>query len=67
MENDEIIVISSWTIDFVSWECPKCGHINEITSAMDDDGICQECEFEIPNYYSRMNETDGVSDTYYLD
>lgn len=57
-------VIRSWTIDFEIWNCPKCGHTNENTQFSGPDGVCEECGFEIPDYYSRINETGCEVDIY---
>ena len=63
----EIEVNYSYTIDFVSWDCPKCGHHNEFNSYDGgEDGHCQNCNFEIEDYSSRLGECNGDLDTYYL-
>lgn len=61
----EIKVNYSYTIDYVSWECPHCHHLNEFY--LDDSDTCQECGYQIPNYNSRINETDGFEEIYYED
>ena len=60
----KVKVSSSYTIDHVSWTCPKCGYENDLFNYAEDNGCCEHCDFEIPNYCSRLGECDGEVDTY---
>ena len=58
----------SYTVDFVEWDCPKCGHHNEYyLDSSEYDQKCQDCDFEIENYSSRLGECDGDIDTYEIE
>ena len=58
----------SYTIDFVEWDCPKCGYHNEYyLDSSEDDQRCQGCDFEIENYSSRLGESNGDIDTYEIE
>lgn len=59
MKEYEVTVNHSWTVDYVSWDCPRCGHFNEFHSNDENDNVCQECELVIPNYKSPMGYCDG--------
>ena len=55
----------SYTVDFVEWDCPKCGYHNEYClDSGENDERCQGCDFEIEDYYSRLGESNGDIDTY---
>lgn len=62
-----IEVTLSHTIDLVVWTCPECYHTNEITNFGEDDGICEKCGFEIPNYESKLGECDGETEYYEIE
>lgn len=42
----EYQVVYSWTIDHISWICPKCEHNNESKDSNDECLVCSECGFE---------------------
>ena len=71
MRGSEKMIIEvkySYTIDFVEWDCPKCGCHNEYyLNDSEDDQRCQGCDFEIKDYYSRLGESNGDIDTYEIE
>ena len=64
----QVEVRYSYTVDFVEWDCPKCGHHNEYFSNDSEyDQRCQGCDFEIENYSSRLGECNGDVDVYEIE
>ena len=58
----------SYTVDFVEWDCPNCGHHNEYyLNDSENEEKCQGCDFEIKDYYSRLGESNGDIDTYEIE
>lgn len=52
-----------YTIDYIYWECPECGHEND--SSDNDCSICEECGFEKefdPN--NKIGDTDSFDVIY---
>lgn len=56
-----------YTIDYVSWDCPKCGNHNEYdsNSIREDIAQCMNCNFCIEDLEDRMGDTDSIEDNYY--
>lgn len=50
----------SYTLDYVSWTCPKCNNYNEKTGEDVFDNFCSECGFTIDN---EPNQTTNETET----
>ena len=40
-------VVGSYTLDYITWTCPKCEHVNEQCGVNLYDTTCQECGLDI--------------------
>ena len=58
-------VVGSYTLDLVTWTCPKCGNTNEQQGVNLYETTCQECGFDIESL--DLQDTTTEEETIYIE